>query len=123
MDKKEVFDFALFCDMLFQKGEYIVLLVDSFTIDEWTLAFNKYGFVVMPYLYAFMYQTDSVPKRYVSGFPKNVALYEVVARLPGLHPDGVSPQFQSRLTGSDCLSSKGNAVISSVLWPTMKLII
>lgn len=60
------------------------MIVEAFMIERWTVAFGKHGFVVMPYSNAFMTQMDSIPKKYVSGIPKNSAQYAVEARMSGL---------------------------------------
>lgn len=42
-------------------------------IDIWIRVLNRAGVIVMPYPYAFLCDSDTVTKRHISGFPKNVA--------------------------------------------------
>lgn len=73
LTKKKVQDFAFFGIKLLKQGGYVILLADVPMMDEWILAFVKFGFFVMSNPFTFMYQTDFVPKMYVSGFAKNGA--------------------------------------------------
>lgn len=79
------------------------------------------GFVVMPYPYAFMHQTESVPRKNVSGFAKNVVQYAVVARLLGIYIEGFSPHFLFRFTDVNFPSGKESALITNIIWPTLTL--
>lgn len=115
--KLDVTNSAYYCGRVLKPGGYIIHLADFFMVDEWLLAFRKSCFNVMPYPYVFMYSSETVPKRMVSGFPRNVVQYAVVAKCPGLHLYGFTPSFGSHFTDIDCPTSKETAVVSSVSRP------
>lgn len=70
--------------------------------------------MVMPYLYAFQYDSDTARKRHISEFPKNIAQYAALDRAPGSSLQQFQPQFDSQFTVLDCPSSRSDDVISNV---------
>lgn len=50
-------------------------------IDIWISTVDTAGLTLMPYPYAFLYDSDTVLKLHISGFPKNLAQYAVLAKL------------------------------------------
>lgn len=87
-DKVEVTHFAAFCKSLLKEDGYVVLLAKFYMLDEFIVAFAESGFSVMSFLYAFMYAPKTVPKGFVSGIPRNVFQYAVLAKVLGAHPEG-----------------------------------
>lgn len=65
---------------------YAVILVEFFMINIWISTLNRAVLTVMPYPYVFLYDSDTVPERYITGFPKDVAQYAVLARTHRSHP-------------------------------------
>lgn len=55
-------------------------------IEKWISMLNLAGLVVMPYLHTFIYDSRAIRKRYITGFPKNVAQYAVFSRVSGFYP-------------------------------------
>lgn len=114
IDNEDVKLFAAFRKKIPKPGGYVVFLADIFMVDEWIVEFSEPGFNLMPYPYAFIYASETVPSRFVYGFPKDVEQHSVLAKSPGTPLDRFAPQFGSCFTDLDSPFMKDSVVISDV---------
>lgn len=53
---------------------------------------------MIPYYYAYLYAPDTVPKLFISGFPRNFVRYAVVVKSPGQHSSRFALHLESHFT-------------------------
>lgn len=63
-------EFGNFCQKTVKNRAELIILAEVYMVVDWFLAFHQEGFLLMPYQYAFIYESDTVSKRHVTGFPK-----------------------------------------------------
>lgn len=93
----------------------------AYIFEDWFLAFHQSGILVTPYPFALFHESDSVPKRHVTGFPKNVANYAVPAKAEASRSFCFVPHFDLKFTDVCCPSLNNNTVVSKISWPERKL--
>ena len=108
---------------LLKPGGYFIVMVDFEMFQEWYLAFKANGYNVMKKLHTFSYKQDLVPRRPADEeyFPFGVEEYCVVARVPGIHPEGFFPNFQSSFILIECTRPKMASIVTNVEMPKNRL--
>ncbi len=104
-------------------GGYFIVLIQFDMFQHWYLAFRANGFNVMRRPLTFSYKSDSVPRRpsQENDFPYGLEEYCIVARLPGAHPDGFNPNFNSNFNLIECNWSRRASIVTNVEMPKNKL--
>lgn len=104
-------------------GGYFIVLIQFEMFQEWYKSFKLNGFNVMTRPLTFSYKHDSLPRRpsQEDDFPYGLEEYCIVARLPGSHPDGFNPNFNSNFNLIECNWSRRASIITNVELPKNKL--
>lgn len=113
--------FACICKIIFNPGDYVVLLADFVRLNEWMVAFCELWIDGFLYPYACVYSSDSVPNQSMSGYPKKSAQYGGLANRARCHPETFKPRLESHVSDMSSTSKLDYSVITNVIWPSMRL--
>ncbi len=108
---------------LLKPGGYFIVMIDFDMFKEWYLAFKSNGYDVMKRTLTFSYKQSSAPRRSMEEnfFPHGMEEDCVVARIPGLHPDGFVPKFDTAFNLIECSWTRRAPIVTNVDPPKNKL--
>ncbi len=104
-------------------GGYFIVLIEFEMFQHWYLSFVANGYKVMRKPLTFSYKQCSVARRPSDelSFPYGMEDYCVVARLPGAHPDGFNPNFNTNFNLIECSWSRRTSIVTNVDVPRNRL--
>lgn len=123
LDREELEKFPAFVKRVAKTGAYVLLFIPSYMYEEWYKSFSSSGFSVMDQLYVFSYDPNTVPRRHISLFPQTTMMtdYALLAKAPGDHPAGFTPDFDSRFHLLNCTGTRRSMVLDKIPFVKNKL--
>ncbi len=121
LKSEELQELARQSKKLLKPGGYFILLIEFPMFAEWYTALSSNGFNVKRSPMIFVYDPETTPSRNSVDFPHSVEEFCIVARVPGLHPDGFNPDFDSSFHNIKCNWKRRTSVITNVEMPKNRL--
>ncbi len=119
----DIIDITRKAKRMIKSGGYFIVMIEFEMFKEWYLAFKANGYNVMKKFLTFSYDQQSIPCRQSDhvDFPSGMEEYCVIARLPGPHPAGFNPNFQSNYNLIKCNWTKRASIVTNVELPKNRL--
>lgn len=95
LDDKDMALYAQFGKRVLKTGGYIILFITIQYFMRWEDALTKAGFQVMPHPLIFVTDWSTLQTRSSPHFPQRCIDIAIIGRVPGVHPDGFTPDFES----------------------------
>ncbi len=85
-----------FCKRVLKTGCYAFFIVNNSQYILLEKAFQEEGLKVMEYCFIIVYDTSTMQKRVTNDFPLRHGDIAILAKMPGIHPNGYTPVFSDK---------------------------
>ncbi len=85
-----------FCKRVLKTGCYAFLIVTNYQYSLLESLFESEGFRVMDYCFLIVYDKKTLQRRITTDFPQRNGDIAILAKMPGIHPNGYTPVFTDK---------------------------
>ncbi len=119
LEKTELGDLCKFMKRTLKSAAYVILFIELSMFQEWYEALDDNGFIVMPEEFIISYKLDTLRRHKISHFPQSARDLAMIARLPGVHPSGFNPSFETKSVNFHESATRRYSMMTNVpVWNT-----